>query len=170
MHQWRPRVTTRNTHAHLCLTPGRRLRARVKKCGAGTIGEARVARVTFANLIAVEAVWCCSIQAAMAPRPRPPSPSPKNAEQYLSRAYLNVSDCVTHIWPNKGAIGKWREKGREGKECTQPTIYNLLSCCLHVYSIQLTIKLSRSLRYVVSHVHAPAACPPQRSEVRDRAS
>ena len=48
---------------------------------------------------AVEAVWCCSIQAAMALHPRPPSPSPKNAEQYLSRAYLNVSDCVTHIWP-----------------------------------------------------------------------
>ena len=32
----------------------------------------------------------------MAPHPRPPSPSPKNAEQYLSRAYLNVSDCVVH--------------------------------------------------------------------------
>ena len=62
---------------------------------------ARVARVTFA---VGEAVWCCSIQAAMAPphhRPRPPSPSPKNAVDYiyLSRGYLNVSDCVAPIWP-----------------------------------------------------------------------
>ena len=35
-------------------------------------------------------------------RPWPPSPSPKkpsSAIKYLSRAYLNVSDCVTHIWP-----------------------------------------------------------------------
>ena len=54
---------------------------------------------------AVEAVWCCSIQAMMAPRPRPPSSSPKNAEQYLSWAYLNVSDCVTHIWPIPSTSG-----------------------------------------------------------------
>jgi len=45
----------------------------------------------------------CSIQAAMAPlrrRPRPPSPLPKNVVvRDLRRAYLNVSDCVMHIWP-----------------------------------------------------------------------
>ena len=41
----------------------------------------------------------CSIQAVMAPpcrRPRPLSSLPKNA--YLSSAYLNVSDFVTHTW------------------------------------------------------------------------
>ena len=38
-------IFTRNTYAHLCLAPVRRLRARVINAGAG---EARVARVTFA--------------------------------------------------------------------------------------------------------------------------
>ena len=39
---------TRNTHAHLCLAPVRRLRARVLYA---SVVEARVARVTFANLL-----------------------------------------------------------------------------------------------------------------------
>jgi len=54
---------------------------------------ARVARVTFA---VGEAVWCCSIQAAMAPphhRPRLPSPSPKNAVDYIEGIWI----CQT-VW------------------------------------------------------------------------
>ena len=39
---------TRNTHAHLCLAPVCRLRARVIYAGAS---EAHVARVTFVNLL-----------------------------------------------------------------------------------------------------------------------
>ena len=64
-----------------------------------------MARVTFALGSRREKLFSvCSIQAAMAPprrSPRPPSLLPKNAvrDQYLSRAYLKVSDCVTHIWP-----------------------------------------------------------------------
>ena len=41
-------LCTRNTHAHLCLAPVRRLRTRVINADAG---EACVARVTFANLL-----------------------------------------------------------------------------------------------------------------------
>ena len=65
---------TRNAHAHLCLTPVRRLRARVIKCGCRWVARG----MCYVCEFAVEAVWCCSIQAAMAPRPWPPSPSPKN--------------------------------------------------------------------------------------------
>ena len=85
-------LKTRNTHAHLCLAPVRRVYARASYVGACRPGEARVARVRRSKLFGV-----CSIQAAMAPlrrRPRPPSPS---SAIYLSRAYLNVSNCVTHI-------------------------------------------------------------------------
>ena len=76
---------TRNTHAHLCLVPVCRLCARITYAGAG---EVRVACVTFA------AVWCCSIQATMAPlRRRPRPPSPKNAVvRDLSES--SVSECV----------------------------------------------------------------------------
>jgi len=71
--------------------------ARASYAGAG---EARVARVTFANIRRSKLFGVCSIQAAMAPlcrHPRPPSPS--SSTIYLSQAYLSVSDCVTHIWP-----------------------------------------------------------------------
>jgi len=65
-------------------------------------GEALVVRVMFAIHAVGEAVGVCSTQAAMAllrpdlhlHRQRTPS-----STIYLSRAYLNVSDCVTHIWP-----------------------------------------------------------------------
>jgi len=73
--------------------------ARASYAGAG---EARVARVTF-DVGSEKLFGVCSIQAAVAPlRPRPPSPSRQRTPSsaiYLSRAYLNVSDCVTHIWP-----------------------------------------------------------------------
>jgi len=61
--------------------------------------EESVARVAFA---VGEAVWCLyypSRDGLTVPLSLNSSQSPKNAYIYLSRAYLNVSDCVTYIWP-----------------------------------------------------------------------
>ena len=74
--------------------------ARASYAGAG---EARVARVTFAVGEASCLVFVVSKprwpRYAVVPdlhlhRQRTPS-----SAIYLSRAYLSVSDCVTHIWP-----------------------------------------------------------------------
>jgi len=84
-------------HAQLSLTLVHRLCACIEYAGTGA-GEARVAHVTFS---VGEAVWCLWYPSCDGPA-RLPSPLPKNTivrDQYLSRAYLKVSDCVTHIWP-----------------------------------------------------------------------
>ena len=66
-------------------------------------GEARVARVTFVVGVASCLVFvvskprwprCAVIPDLHLHRQRTPS-----SAIYLSRAYLSVSDCVTHIWP-----------------------------------------------------------------------
>ena len=77
--------------------------AHVSYAGAG---EAHMARVTFAvgSGEAQSLFGVCSVQAIMAP---PHCYSLHLHCQrtainciYLSRAYLNVSDCVMHIWPS----------------------------------------------------------------------
>jgi len=66
-------------------------------------GEARVARLVMFAVGSLEA--SCLVFVVSKPRwPRVPDlhlhrqKTPSSAI-YLSRAYLNVSDCVTHIWP-----------------------------------------------------------------------
>jgi len=66
-------------------------------------GEAHVARVTFAvgeasclMFVVSKPRWprCTVVPDFHLRRQRTPS-----SAIYLSRAYLSVSDCVTHIWP-----------------------------------------------------------------------
>jgi len=67
---------------------------------ASYTGVVRMTRVVFAAGEAVQLFDVCSIQAIMAPprrRPWPPATSSAINYIYMSQAYLNVSDCVTHI-------------------------------------------------------------------------
>jgi len=86
---------------HMCIFASRQCTDYVRASYAGA-GEARVAGVMFAVgeasclvFVVSKPRWprCAVVPDLHLHRQRMPSAI------YLSRAYLNVSDCVMHIWP-----------------------------------------------------------------------
>ena len=126
---------TRNTHAHLCIASVRRLRAGII-CGCrwGTHGSCWPRRSCLV-LVVSKMQWprCAVVPDLHLHRQRTLSST------HLSRAYLNVSDCVTHIAYTYGM-----KQHSVWHSWAWPTMY------VHMYFVRIDPRFRASCSAIIS--------------------